>query len=221
MALCALLTPSRCSRGANRRDVGKLHAELKRLATALAGPHCAAAADISGVPLPSPLSRLHLRGMTERTRYGRGLAGRSIRGLNVWGLGAWRLSSWGLKILGWRRGRRRRCGKQRLPAGAAKGGRLVYRCSTVRAEGRRRLIHESLLSASWLASWLTRFKMLPKSSAKSWKAAANEAGRPDSSYIDASTPENVERCAFSGSRAKLYPAAGSFTPIRILSILRT
>jgi hypothetical protein len=60
------------------------------------------------------------------------------------------------------------------------------------------------------------------------KVRKQKAGRPpqpaqgpNSSYIDASPPENVERLVLSPSCPQLYPRAGSFTPIQILSILRT
>ena len=54
------------------------HRGLKRLAAALAGPHHVAAPDISGIPLPSPFSCLHLGGMAERTLCGRPAGPRHI-----------------------------------------------------------------------------------------------------------------------------------------------
>ena len=130
----------------NRRS--ELSGGVELLSTAQASHHDLAASDVSGGPFPAPLSRLDLRGMAEWTLYGRALGSRAIHRLRIRGL----------RILGWCCGRWRGWILQRLPTSAAKAGREVYRCSTVRAVDSRSLIHVALLSALSLI-WS---KMLPK-----------------------------------------------------------
>src|SRR5208282_6522007 len=108
-------------------------ARLKLLSAAQASHLDVAASNISGVPLPAPLSSLHLRGMAVRTLCGRALRGRAVRRLGILRLWCGRLRGWTL---------------QRLPTSAAKAGREVYRGSAMRAVDNRRLIHVALLGAT-------------------------------------------------------------------------
>jgi len=139
--------------GTDAMGIAAVYSLLERFAAALAGPYRIAASDISGVPLPAPFSCLHLRGVAERTGYALALRDRAIRRLRIRGLRIRGLRILGRGIPGRRilwlgRGRGRGGVLQGLPTGAAKAGREVYRCSTVRAEGRRRLVHDVLLNAN-------------------------------------------------------------------------